>query len=73
MPLTGPSGNTVLVPVAPGVPRVRKGLPDGAVLQLTPQEERDVVIEYKCVRAMPAMHAPCNARLGACVRCSQRR
>ena len=49
VPLTGPSGVTVTTPVAPGVPRVRKGLPEGAVLQLTAQEERDIIIESKCV------------------------
>ncbi len=49
VPLTGPSGHPVTAPVAPAVPRVRKGLPPGATLTLTPAEVRDVILEYKCV------------------------
>jgi hypothetical protein len=46
--VTGPSGHAVAAPVAPAVPRVRKGLPPGAPLLLSPAEARDVILEYKC-------------------------
>jgi hypothetical protein len=59
-----------MTPVAPAVPRVRKGLPEGSALQLTAQEERDVIIEYKCVpratRHTPAVLA--SACAGAALR-----
>jgi hypothetical protein len=63
VPLTGPSGHPVTAPVAPAVPRVRKGLPPGATLTLTPAEVRDVILEYKCAPACRAAR-----RAAACVR-----
>jgi hypothetical protein len=47
--VTGPSGHAVVTPVAPAVPRVRKGLAPGAPLVLTPAEAQNVILEYKCV------------------------
>jgi hypothetical protein len=47
--VTGPSGHAVVTPVAPAVPRVRKGLAPGAPLALTPAEAQNVILEYKCV------------------------